>query len=292
MLAAVPSPRSRGRRTGLPSPLPMAPVPSSKPTFVDRDKQEEKCFTGTCCLWSEQGSVRCSGTCCVGRGHWAATQCSHLCPCLVPALGWDSWKGPMDWSWARGFLVTDGSSGSSSVAGATCRQGWYSDKETLFQNPTFLANPHCLCLTHFAREQGHTRSTELNSQTSPRRALEKLVTALTIHSSLTDAWKLHTSPSYEENGFSSPVLLRRAGINATLTLRHLFCPCWLHLSTCSCCGCREPANRCSPSLQVPLPVGPHVPMMPQPCCAHSTSIPGKEQPWQRPPPPGMHPKGM
>lgn len=229
---------------------------------------------------------------------WQGTLGCYTVQPSVPMLGASFGLGQLERShglvMGRGFLVTDGSSGSSSVAGATCRQGWYSDKETLLQNPTFLANPHCLCLTHFAREQGHTRSTELNSQTSPRRALEKLVTALTIHSSLTDAWKLHTSPSYEENGFSSPVLLRRAGINATLTLRRLFCPCWLCLSTCSCCGCREPANRCSPSLQVPLSVGPHVPMMwaaPQ-HDAHSTSIPGKEQPWQRPPFPGMHPKGM
>lgn len=58
----------------------------------------------------------------------------------------------------------------------------------------------------------------------PRHAPEKLVTALTIRSRLTDTWKLYTSPSYEENGFSSPVLLHGAGINAPFTCRHQFWP--------------------------------------------------------------------
>lgn len=233
-----------------------------------------------------QGPVVLAGD--TGLRHSAAI-CAHAwCQLWAGTAGKVPWTGHGQ----GGFWSQMGAVDPALWQGLLAGRAGILTKKRSFKTPLFLANPHCLCLTHFAREQGHTRSTELNSQTSPRRALEKLVTALTIHSSLTDAWKLHTSPSYEENGFSSPVLLRRAGINATLTLRHLFCPCWLHLSTCSCCGCREPANRCSPSLQVPLPVGPHVPMMPQPCCAHSTSIPGKEQPWQRPPPPGMHPKGM
>jgi len=73
---------------------------------------------------------------------------------------------------------------------------------------------------------------ELNSKPLPLRALEKLRSALTIRSGLTDAWKLHTSPSYEENGFFSPVLLRGARIDETLTLRHLFRPRQLHAGTC------------------------------------------------------------
>lgn len=69
-----------------------------------------------------------------------------------------------------------------------------------------------------------------------------------IHSGLTDAWKLHTSPSYKENGFSSPVLLRGAGINETLTLRHLFRQHQLGVGTCSSCGFGGTC-RCFPMLQ-------------------------------------------
>lgn len=141
---------------------------------------------------------------------------------------------------------------------------------------------------------------ELNLQTfPPPHAPEKLVTALTICGGLTDAWKLHTSPSYEENGFSSPVLLRGAGINETLTLRHLFRPCQLCTGICRTRGFGGTC-RCSPTLREPLPVVPCVPMMTQPRCAPSTGALApltpqhhplhgaalSEQPWQTPQVPG------
>lgn len=78
---------------------------------------------------------------------------------------------------------------------------------------------YCLCLICFTATNTRIKLANL----SPH-APEKLVTALTIRGRLTDAWKLYTSPSYEENGFSSPVLLHGAGIDTTLTRRHLFWP--------------------------------------------------------------------
>lgn len=76
-----------------------------------------------------------------------------------------------------------------------------------------------MCLPCFS-----TTNTRIKLANLSPHAPEKLVTALTIRGRLTDAWKLYTSPSYEENGFSSPVLLHGAGIDTTLTRRHLFWP--------------------------------------------------------------------
>lgn len=131
MLAAVPSQRSCGQE-GPGSPYHCPPSCNScaqgKPAFVGKGKQEEKHFTGACCLWSERALARCSGEPAAlagnaGLGHgpgWQQMPTSTLGPSSglrqvekphglamdegVSGYGWEQWV----WALQQGLLAGGG----------------------------------------------------------------------------------------------------------------------------------------------------------------------------------------
>lgn len=280
-------------RALLPAACPaVAPAPSGKPAFVGKGEQEERRFISTRCPRSQRDSVRSSGDLLHRRGDTGLGHGPGWQQTPVPTRGLSS--GLREVEKPRGPAVGEGVSG----------HGWerwvWAPRQGLLAGGGKISTVKCSVKSRFSGESvlpvpdslrsgaGTPPGTrELNLQSSPPpRALEKLVTALTICRGLTDAWKLHTSPSYEENGFSSPVPLRRAGINETLTLRHLFRPCQLGAGARSSRGSGGTC-RCSLLLWDLLPVGPRdapAPLCPQhhrfgtprpPAAPPARSIPGR-----------------